>query len=41
MEQGDEFLLQFTAHVDHQVAATDEIELGKGRILDNVLLRKN
>ena len=41
VEQGDELLLQFPAHVDQQVAATDQVELGKRRVFDHVLLGKD
>ena len=38
VEKRDELLLQLRAQVDQQIAATEQIELGKGRILDDVLL---
>ena len=41
MKQGDELLLQLAAHIDQQVAATDQIEFGERRILDHVLLGKD
>ena len=37
VEQGDELLLQVAVQVDHEVPAADEIELGEGRILDDVV----
>ena len=41
VEQGNELLLQVAAHIDQQVAATDQVEFGEGRILDHVLLGKD
>ena len=38
MKHGDKLLLQIPAHIDQEVAATDEVELGKGRVLDHILL---
>ena len=37
MESGNQPILQFRLQVDHQVAATDQVQLGEGRILDDVL----
>ena len=41
MEQRNELFLQIAAQVDQQVAATDQVQLGEGRILDHVLLGEN
>ena len=41
VEQGDELLLQFPAHIDQQVAATDQVEFGERRVFDHVLLGKD
>ncbi len=41
VEQGNELLLQVSAHIDQEVAAADEVEPGEGRILDHVLLGKD
>ena len=38
MEQGDKLLLQHPVHVDQQVAATEQVELGERRVLEHVLL---
>ena len=38
VKKREEVLLQLRAEVDQQIAATDQIELEKGRILDDVLL---
>ena len=41
MEQRQDFLLQVPAHIDQQIAATDQIEPGERRVFDQVLLRKD
>ena len=41
MEQGNEFFLQFRAHIDQEVAATDEVELGKRRVACQIMLGKD
>ena len=41
VEQGHEFFLQVAVQVDEQVAAADQVEFGKRRIFDDVLLGKN
>ena len=41
MKQEDQLLLQLRPQVDHEVAATDEVEFGEGRVLDHVLLGKD
>ncbi len=41
VQQGNQLLLQFRAHIDQHVAATDQVEFGKGRVLDDVLLGKD
>ncbi len=38
MKQRNELLLQVPAHVNHEVAATDEIKPGERRVLDHILL---
>ena len=38
VEQRNELLLQFHAHVDQQVAAADQVQPGERRVLDHVLL---
>ena len=38
VEKRDELLLQFRAQVDQHIAAADQIEFGKGRVFDDVLL---
>ena len=38
MEQGDEILLQLAAHIDQQVAATDQVDLREGGVFDHILL---
>src|SRR5437879_7236234 len=37
MKQGDDLLLEVRLQVDKQVAAADQIELGKGSVADQVL----
>ena len=41
VEQRDELLLQVPAHIDQQVAATDQVEFGERRVFDHVLLGKD
>ena len=41
MEKWDELLLQFRSHIDQQIAATDQVEFGKRRVFDQVLLGKD
>src|ERR1039458_9780681 len=41
VEQGNERLLQVLADIDQQVAATDQVEFGKRRVFDHVLLGKD
>ena len=41
VEQRDEFFLQISAQVNQQVATTDQVQPGKGRIFNHALLRKN
>ena len=41
VEQGNELLLQVPAHIDQEVAATDQVEFGEGRVFDHVLLGKD
>ncbi len=41
VEQGNELLLQVPAHIDQEVAATDQVELGERRVFDHVLLGKD
>ena len=37
VKAGDQAVLLFRLEVDHQVAATEQVELGKGRVLDHAL----
>ena len=37
MEQGQKFALYLRLEVDEQVAATEQVEPGKGRVLNDVL----
>src|SRR5688572_15805160 len=41
MKQPDDSLLEFRAHIDHDVSTTDEVQFRKWRILSNVLLGEN
>ena len=41
MKQWDQFLLHLRGKIDQQVAATQDIQFGEGRIHDQVLLCKN
>ena len=41
VKQRDELLLQFRPHVNEQVAAADQVNPGKRRVLDHVLLGKD
>ena len=41
VKQGNQLLLQVCAHVNQQVAATDQVEFGKRWVLDQVMLGKN
>ena len=41
VKQRDQLLLQITVQIDQHVAATDEVEFGKRRVFDHVLLGKN
>ena len=41
MEHGNKLLLQIAAHIDQEVATTNEIKFGEGRIFDHVMLGKN
>ena len=41
MEKRDDLLLDFGLEVDQQVPATDQVELGKRRVADQVLWREN
>ena len=41
VEQGHELLLEIPAHIDQQVAATDQVQFGKRRVFDHVLLGKD
>ena len=35
------FFLQFRVHINEQVTASDQVESGKGRVFDDVLLGKD
>jgi len=41
VKQRDQFFLQLGTQVNHQVAATDEVKLGKRGVLDDVMLREH
>ena len=41
MKQGNQFFLQVRVHIDEQVAAADQVELGKRRVPDQIMLRKD
>ena len=41
VKQRNDLPLQFSAHIDQKVAATDQIEFGKGRVFNQVLLGKD
>ncbi len=41
MEQGEYFFLGFTAQVDQEVPATEQVNLGKRRVFEHVLLGKD
>jgi hypothetical protein len=41
MKHGNDLLLQAAVEIDQQVAAGDRIQMGKGRILGQILLGKH
>ena len=41
VEKRQQLVLQFRLEIDEQIAAADQIELGEGRVLDQVLRRED
>ena len=41
MKQRDQLLLQLGAQVNQQVTATDQVQLGKRRVFDDILFREH